>query len=268
LSWKDFIFGLSVLAITVGGAWLEYAHGPELVRRLRFGATLRPEIRAVVAQAEANAKMAEAHAAEGERNLARAHEAALGARDAVEKARKHMPRYASQSPMTLRGETVFAYEGQISRNGSPEGLQVVMFDDGSRYEGGWKGGVPEGYGVMTYIGSRVHAGKWEQGVNAGDGVTVTRGVTWEGELLGSGELKSAYWGVLLCEASETCASRSGPFEIASGGEFNLNGPGIVTMRDGRRLTGTWQHGLRQGYGAVLDANGGMLEQGSYRNDLL
>jgi hypothetical protein len=268
LSWKNSALQFSVLAIILGGGWLGYTHGPELLRRIRFGTVLRPEIRAVVSQAQANANKAGTHAADALRNLGLARQAAQAAREAVEKARSHTSGYASQVPMTLRGETVFAYEGQTNGRGIPEGLQVVTFGDGSKYEGNWKDGVPEGYGVMTYPGDRMHAGKWEKGATAGDGITVARGVTWEGELQGSSDLRNDYWGVLLCDPEEVCASRSGPFELAAGAEFNLNGPGIVIMRDGRQLTGNWLHGLRQGPGAVLDAKGGMLEQGDYRNDQL
>ncbi|HWY61790.1 MAG TPA: hypothetical protein VNW15_07810 [Rhizomicrobium sp.] len=267
LSWKYWV-QFSVLALAVAAGWLEYEQGPELVRRFQFGTTPTPEVQAAMVQADAAAKQAEIHASRALRNQALAREAAAGARDAAQKARKGVRGYASQSPIKEQGATLYGYEGQVDRNGSPEGLQVVNFGEGASYEGGWKQGVPEGYGVMTYSGGRVHTGKWVHGVNVGDGITVTAGVSWEGELVGSGSLGGGYWGVLLCDAGEACQSQAGLFEITASGEFNLNGASVVAMRDGRQLKGIWQHGVRAGYGVVLDARGGMLEQGNYRNGRL
>lgn len=267
ISWKE-SWQFLILALAIGAAWLLYAHGPEVVRLLRFGATPTPEVQAVIREADEAAKQAQAHAAEALRNQALAQEAAAGARDAVQKARTGLRGYKSQSSIRNQGETFFGYEGQVNENGSPEGLEVVRFDLDSRYEGDWKGGIPEGYGIMTYSGGRIHAGKWEHGVNVGDGITVTAGATWEGELIGSAPGRHGYRGVLLCAPSEACRSQAGFFEITAAGVFDLNGPGIVVMRDGRQLKSTWQHAVREGYGVVLDAKGGLLEQGNYRNGRL
>ena len=238
------------------------------MRRLRFGTTLTPEVQAAILQADAAAKQGQAHASEALRNQALAREAVAGARDAVQKARAKVRGYASQAPQKQQGGTVFAYEGQTNRDGAPEGLEVVNFGGGNSYEGEWKGGVPEGYGIMTYSGGRVHAGKWEKGVNVGDGITTAGGLTWEGELFDTVNLKSVYWGVLFCDASEACLYRAGPFEISTGAGFNLNGSGVVMMRNGQQIKGFWKHGVQDGEGAQLDAKGGMQAQGNYRNGQL
>jgi hypothetical protein len=121
---------------------------------------------------------------------------------------------------------------------------------------------------MTYSGGRIHSGLWEQGINVSEGITVTGGVTWQGQLPGSGDTRTIFWGVLYCAASETCLNRAGSFEITAGGQFILQGPGVVMMRDGRQRKGNWRDDAQEGYGAMLDAKGGMLEQGNYRNGAL
>ncbi len=267
-SWTNTGFHLAIWALAVAAGWLEYEHGPEIARRLRFGAALTPQVQAAITQADAAARQAQAHASEALRNLAAARQAAAGARDAAQKAMMGVRGYASQSPINDHGVKLFGYEGQVNRNGGPEGFQVVNFGAGARYEGGWKQALPEGYGVMTYSGGRVHAGKWEHGVNVGDGITVTAGVTWEGELFGANSSDTSYWGVLMCDAAEACRYRAGQFEISSLGAIDLNGPGVVAMRDGRQLKGNWQHDVQEGYGAELDAKGSMLKQGNYHNGQL
>jgi hypothetical protein len=267
MSWKASL-PYVVLALVAGAAWLGYAHGSEIMRRIRFGTDFTPEVRAALAKADEAAKEAQVHAASALRNQALAREAAQGARAAAEKARNHVAGYASQSPIQLRGATVYTYEGQIDRANSPDGLQIVRFADGSVYEGAWKQGLPEGYGIMTYSGQRVHAGQWKAGVNLGDGITLSNGLSWEGQLMEGDDLASVYWGVLTCDASETCHTRAGAFKLAAGAAFGLDGPGVVVMKDGRQLKGIWKNGVQEGYGAVLDAKGGMLEQGNFHNGQL
>jgi hypothetical protein len=256
------------LALIIGTAWLGYAHGLEIWRRIRFGAGLSPEVRAIVEKADEAARQAEIHASAARGNLALANEAAAGARDAAAKAEQGVKGYGMQAPLKDQGRAKFAYVGQVGNKGVPEGLEVVNFDDGSRYEGGWKDGVPEGYGVMTYSGQRVHAGQWKGGVNLGDGSTVASGLSWEGQLMEESGLGGIYWGVLTCSAGETCRTRAGAFKLAPGADFSLDGPGVVVMKDGRQLKGMWKNGVREGYGAVLDEKGEMLEQGSYSNGVL
>ena len=267
-SWSDPWFQLCVIALAAAAGWLAFAHGSELVRRARFGSVPTQGVAGVINQAEAAAGEAKAHAAQALRNQALAQDAAKAARDAAEKARQHVPGYASQAPMKQNGATVFAYEGQVAKSGVPEGLEVVNFGGGTVYEGGWKDDLPDGYGVVSFSGGRIHAGKWDKGVNVGQAVTITGDVTWQGDVPGGARNDPALWGVLLCAPDDICVSRSGPFEVAANGVFNLNGPAVVVMRDGRQIKAIWRHGVQQGYGAVLDAKGGLLEQGDYHNGQL
>jgi hypothetical protein len=48
----------------------------------------------------------------------------------------------------------------------------------------------------------------------------------------------------------------------------LFGYGVVNRRDGNVRIGQWKGGIMNGYGAYLDANGRILEQGLYANDKL
>jgi antitoxin component YwqK of YwqJK toxin-antitoxin module len=43
---------------------------------------------------------------------------------------------------------------------------------------------------------------------------------------------------------------------------------VVYRRDGNVRVGQWKNGIMNGYGALLDANGRILEQGQYVNDRL
>ena len=48
----------------------------------------------------------------------------------------------------------------------------------------------------------------------------------------------------------------------------LDGYAVVYRTDGRVRIGQWKNGVMSGYGALLDGNGGMLEQGLYADDKL
>jgi hypothetical protein len=259
--WK--VLQVLVVIAIAGMSWLEYEHGDALARWIRFGSSLKPEVAAAIAQADAGAKEAQVHAGAARKNLALARDAQVKAEDAMAKARAGLHGYSRQSPRKEFGATVYGYEGQVDADGEPSGYEVVNMSEGARYEGGWKAGE-EGYGVETLSGGRVHAGQWEKGVNVGDGITVINGVTWQGELIGAGPAKAHYWGVLLCAADDTCLTRAGSFTLA-GGAIQLDGPGVVTMRDGSLLKGNWTRDVRQGLGADLDSHGGMLAQGNYHD---
>jgi hypothetical protein len=265
--WKS-LLPYGVLALIIGVVWLGYAHGTEIMRFVRFGGSLTPEVKTAIAAADEAARQAQIHASAARRNQALADQAVAGARDASAKAEQGVKGYAMQAPLKDQGRAKFAYVGQVSSKGEPEGLEVVNFDDGSRYEGGWKAGVPEGYGVMTYAGPNVHAGEWKAGVNLGDGRTLANGLTWEGQLMETSDLSHTYWGMLTCSANEACRTRTGSFKLTAGAGFGLDGPGVVVMKDGRQLKGMWKNGELEGYGAVLDAKGVMLEQGKYQNGTL
>ena len=259
---------LALLVLLVAGGWLIYEHGSEISRRIRFGAELTPQVRASIAAADAEAGKAQAHAAEALRNRQLAQNAAAAARDAAQKSGAGVHGYASKVPFQERGATLYGYQGQVAPNGATQGLEVVNYGQDNKYEGEWKEGAPDGYGVMTNIGGRIHAGHWVAGTNVGDGFAVNSGMTWEGQLFGDGSSNNGYLGVLICEAGDICRSRAGHFEITSGGRINLDGPGVVVMRDGRLMKGLWSHGEQNGYGAILDAKGVMLEQGNYHNGQL
>jgi hypothetical protein len=129
--WKFLQFAFLVMA--VGLAWVEYAHGPELLRWLRFGSALRPDVVAAIAQADAAARQARVHADGALRNQALADQAAAKAREAMAKAARHLAGYGAQSPMIVNGVRVFGYAGEVNRDGAQQGLEVVNFGDGSRY---------------------------------------------------------------------------------------------------------------------------------------
>ena len=70
-------------------------------------------------------------------------------------------------------------------------------------------------------------------------------------------------GVLTGAASHIYRERVGQFAADL-----LFGYGVVNRRDGNVRIGQWKNGVMNGYGAYLDANGRVLEQGIYANDKL
>ena len=45
------------------------------------------------------------------------------------------------------------YEGEVNRQGLPEGQGTIVYPDGSNYEGEWKNGMKDGRGRQVFTES-------------------------------------------------------------------------------------------------------------------
>lgn len=81
------------------------------------------------------------------------------------------------------------YRGQwtIPKNNKKEdsvwqGLGIITFPDGSRYEGMTKNGLFHGKGRMTHTNGDIYQGEWQEGKACGKGVFIDQqGSMYEGE---------------------------------------------------------------------------------------
>ena len=154
----------------------------------------------------------------------------------------HLPSPSSFPPsLTQAGST---YTGLCDERGQ-QGVGVMVYACGDRYEGGWKDGVYEGYGVMEYEGVGVYRGVWRGGVREGKG-------EWEGV---EGERYEGEWvaGVREGQGREWV----GEAAVYSGGWVGneRSGRGVAWFEGGVEYEGEWRGGVMHGQGRVRSGTG-------------
>lgn len=145
------------------------------------------------------------------------------------------------------------YKGGL-KNFKRDGDGVLMFVDGSQYNGMFFNGCRHGYGVLLASGCR-YEGYWDMdkfegiGKLQSDNGSVVEGV-WSKDVLRSGKL------------------------TFSGGEYSgymnnygFNGVGTLTSKTGELKVGTWVIGKLEGQGEHRYPDGMQL-LGTFKNDLL
>ena len=73
------------------------------------------------------------------------------------------------------------YKGQVE-DGKPNGLGILIYKDGRKYEGNWKNGIWNGKGKYSFKDGFGYEGEWKNGVENGIGtLTYPNGDKYEGE---------------------------------------------------------------------------------------
>ena len=73
------------------------------------------------------------------------------------------------------------YHGDV-KNGTPNGLGILIYKDGRKYEGYWKNGIWNGKGKYSFNDGYGYEGEWKNGVENGMGIlTYPNGDKYEGE---------------------------------------------------------------------------------------
>ncbi|HEY2007824.1 MAG TPA: TIR domain-containing protein [Rhizomicrobium sp.] len=121
-------------------------------------------------------------------------------------------------------------------------------------------GAP-GFGIRNGRGASRWAGRLAAEHTGGLGViTYANGDRYAG---GTRDDKRFGMGIFTGASNRIYRERVGQF-VAD----ELDGYAVVYRRDGRVRVGQWKNGVMNGYGALLDGNGGVLEQGLYADDKL
>ena len=47
--------------------------------------------------------------------------------------------------------------------GNPEGIGIIIYADGSKYEGDWKQGTSHGFGILSFPDGSKYEGHWSKG---------------------------------------------------------------------------------------------------------
>ncbi|KAL9186390.1 hypothetical protein ACHAXT_005628 [Thalassiosira profunda] len=123
------------------------------------------------------------------------------------------------------------------------------YDDGSVYEGGWKGGVRHGRGKLTTACGSVYEGVWKSGALHGQG-TLTKASGW---------IFEGMW----VDDKLVQGTRKSPDGESYEGEFNKaglpHGKGTEICADGSVYDGEWKEDDRHGKGNYTHFNGATYE---------
>ncbi len=170
--------------------------------------------------------------------------------------------------VTYHGGT---YVGNL-KDGKPDGLGTLTYNDGRKYVGQWKDGKENGQGTYTWPEGDKFVGEFIEGLRHGKGIyTWPSGQKYEGEYE-----NDAYHGKGLLVTGNMTYSGDfvnglrhgfGKMEKTSGesyqGEFSegrLHGQGSFTWSDGVSYTGEWVAGFKISSG-VYSFPGGKLISG-------
>ncbi len=142
------------------------------------------------------------------------------------------------------------------------GNGVMLYIDGSRYEGKFYNHRPHGRGTMTYPNGDEHIGEFRDGIPHGQGALyrknkeAQRGHWVEGEFVGNDPQPDK--GCI----SGDCENGAGTYVFQEGdkyiGTFKNglpHGRGTIFYKDGRRYEGEIQEGYLQGYGTLFTQKG-------------
>jgi hypothetical protein len=154
------------------------------------------------------------------------------------------------------------------------GIGVMMYADGSRYDGMFQGGKANGEGVFSYANRTRYVGRLQHGLPHGTGILYREGVAvlsgrWEnGEFLGAEyALSPAQTGCLAGD----CMQGQGRYVFPSGevfvGSFKdglPHGFGRISYPNGDRFEGELSRGELHGNG-ILTFSSGVVASGFWQN---
>jgi hypothetical protein len=240
------------------GLWPEYPTQPDTTN-----SGLNPLVADTVAAAAKVEKAARLWERTAHDHAARAMAVATLAREAADAAKKHDPNYGTRS-LKEDGQKG-RYEGQLNSDGDAEGVGVVTWEDGTRYEGRWHKNMYSGPGVMLWTDGEKHA------VDFVDGDAEGAGVIWySGGAIIAGQMHQGYPAGLLVYTyppSSTELEEVGEFVtfVEKDGSYDtvLQGFGVHRCKNKCLGIGTWNHGALEGYGAWYKF-GFLRQQGLYK----
>lgn len=163
---------------------------------------------------------------------------------------------------------------------------VYLYDDGSRYEGGFSGGIRNGSGIMHYPDGSLFSGQWKEGRRSGMGLSLLAdGAEFEGPFSddrpsGTGLFTFSDGRVVRAHyaAGKLVRAEPVPFEktrdgmrfgpvLAQGGSYTgwyrgrraegfiPHGRGRIKWNDGCAYSGQWVEGKMHGRGIMTWEDG-------------
>ncbi len=152
--------------------------------------------------------------------------------------------------------------------GERDGNGVMIFTDGSRYDGMWKNNRAHGHGRLIHANGDVYEGEWANDKANGKGVyTHTDGAVYDGEWL---EDKQHGTGMEVWPDGARYEGHyeggkkhgNGWFRWSDGSEYrgnfvenNINGHGVYKWADGRQYDGLWVDNKMHGSGVFTWPDG-------------
>ena len=127
--------------------------------------------------------------------------------------------------VTLIPKKAAGYYGEM-KNNLPDGKGLMIYQNGERYEGGWRGGERHGYGIFWFATGQKYSGMWAQGKMDGEGAY----------MLPDG---SQYYGEMKQNAISgkgECHYRDGSLYSGEWIEGKWQGCGVYSLPDGRSVT--------------------------------
>eukprot|EP00521_Asterionellopsis_glacialis_P007358 CAMPEP_0195285024 /NCGR_PEP_ID=MMETSP0707-20130614/3007_1 /TAXON_ID=33640 /ORGANISM="Asterionellopsis glacialis, Strain CCMP134" /LENGTH=495 /DNA_ID=CAMNT_0040344453 /DNA_START=187 /DNA_END=1674 /DNA_ORIENTATION=- len=143
-------------------------------------------------------------------------------------------------------------QNEIPQNGRG----VVTWDDGSSYDGEWKGGRRAGLGSQTYANGRKYVGQWKRNKIHGRGV-----FTWPNGVMYNGMFRKNQRHGSGLQTYPDGTSFEGEFQY---GSFKM---GVFTWPDGRVYRGKFnKRGKKEGLGMKVWPNNVDKYEGTWKND--
>lgn len=132
------------------------------------------------------------------------------------------------------------------------------FDKGIKYVGEWKNGLPNGHWTLTLPDGEKYVGEYKDGQRSGHGI-----LTFKDGSQYVGEFKDSKF------------SGHGTFKFSNGeiytGEFKngqRDGHGTDVLATGIKHYGQFKNGQRSGRGILYAADGSVISQGIFANDVI
>jgi len=146
--------------------------------------------------------------------------------------------------------------------------EIILLDNGHKYEGQWKDGKQHGSGTLTYADGSKYEGQWKDDKQHGSGtLTFANGDKYEGQwkddkqhgsgtyIFADGEKYEGQW-------KDDKKHGSGTYTFASGNKYEgqwkddkKHGSGTFTYADGSKYEGQWKDGKQHGSGTFTYADG-------------
>jgi hypothetical protein len=147
------------------------------------------------------------------------------------------------------------YDGERDSEGKEHGKGVMLFEDGSKYEGQWENGERAGQGTARFKDGGTYEGEWSKNLLHGTGKYTAEEFEYEGEFLK--DMKTGH-GVCTHVDGRIC---TGQFK-----EDEMHGEGVCKYGDGKRVyTGQFQNDNMHGQGCFLFSDGTKYE-GEWADD--
>ncbi|MFZ6751098.1 energy transducer TonB [Undibacterium sp. Ren11W] len=153
------------------------------------------------------------------------------------------------------------FEGRLE-HGRPHGVGTYIYENNSRYEGGFFAGKKKGQGIMTNPNGDTISGLFENEIPVGVfDIRFKNGASYSGEINSNRQFEGK--GKLIYNDG---ASYIGDFK-----DGKRNGQGEMTYNDGARYVGSFKNGQRSGLGLLKYSDGakytGAQYEGEFKLDL-